>query len=113
MTAKNALVQAAPHDVELALKKLGADLRTARLRRNLTVDATAARIGTGRRAVMDAEKGKITTQIAVYAALLWVFGLVDRLGDAADPLLDEEGQRLALKNDRVHARTPKGLDNEF
>jgi hypothetical protein len=113
MTAKNALVQAAPYAVEQALKKLGADLRTARLRRNLTVDATAAKIGTGRRAIIDAEKGKITTQIAVYAALLWVFGLVDRIGDAADPRLDEEGQRLALTNDRVHARTPKGLDNDF
>jgi transcriptional regulator with XRE-family HTH domain len=113
MTAKNALVQAPPYDVEQALKKLGADLRTARLRRNLTVDATAAKIGTGRRAILDAEKGKITTQIAVYAALLWAFGLVDRLGDAADPHLDAEGHRLALANDRVRARSPKGMDNDF
>lgn len=113
MTAKNNLVQAPPFEVAKALKKLGADLRTARLRRNLTVDATAAKIGTGRRAILDAEKGKVSTQIAVYAGLLWAYGLVDRLGDAADPLIDEEGQRRALTQDRVHARSPKRLDNDF
>jgi len=48
MSAKNALVQATPYEVEQAVKKLGSDLRTARLRRNLTVDAIAAKIGTGR-----------------------------------------------------------------
>jgi transcriptional regulator with XRE-family HTH domain len=113
MTAKNPLVQATPYEVEQAVKKLGADLRTARLRRNLTVDAIAAKIGTGRRAVADAEKGKVTTQIAVYAGLLWALGLIDRLGEVADPTLDQEGQRLALTRDRVHARRPKGLDNDF
>lgn len=113
MTAKNHLVQAPPFDVDRALKKLGADLRTARLRRNLTVDAIAAKIGTGRRAVMDAEKGKVSTQIAVYAGLLWAYGLIDRFGDAADPGFDEEGQRLALIHDRVRARRPKGLNNDF
>jgi len=45
--------------------------------------------------------------------LLWAYGLIDRLGDAADPRFDEEGQRLALIQDRVHARSPKGLDNDF
>lgn len=113
MTAKNKLVQAPPFAVDQALKKLGDDLRTARLRRNLTVATIAARIGTGRRAVIDAEKGKISTQIGVYAALLWAYGFIERFGDAADPLSDEDGQRLALIRDRVHARSAKGLDNDF
>ena len=113
MTAKNALVQATPFEIDRALKKLGADLRTARLRRNLSADAAAAKIGAGRRAILDAEKGKVSTQIVVYAGLLWAYGLIDHLGDAADPSADEEGQRLALTQDRVHARSPKGLDNDF
>jgi transcriptional regulator with XRE-family HTH domain len=37
--------------VEQALKRLGANLRTARLRRNLTLRAVAEKIGTGARAV--------------------------------------------------------------
>jgi hypothetical protein len=113
MTAKNPLVQAPPFEVEHAVKKLGADLRTARLRRNLTIDAITQKIGAGRRAVVDAEKGKLTTQIAVYAGLLWAYGLIDHLGQAADPTLDQEGQRLALAHDRRHARLRKGLNDDF
>ena len=33
----------------------------------------AQRIGTGRRAVRDAERGKASTGVAVYAALLWAY----------------------------------------
>src|SRR3977135_3536801 len=96
MKARNPLLGAPPHQVELALKKLGADLRTARLRRNLTSEEAAQKIGTSRFAVAAAEKGKPSTSVAVYAALLWAYGLVDRLSDLADPSTDEEGTRLAL-----------------
>ena len=50
MAARNSLLQAPPYAVEQALKKLGADLRTARLRRNLTVEEVAQKIGAGVRA---------------------------------------------------------------
>lgn len=108
------LFDAIPHEVEQALKKLGADLRTARLRRNLSTEEAGAKIGAKRRAVADAERGKPSTTVAVYAGLLWTFGFVDRLGDAADPTLDKEGQRQALTRERAHARRPKkGLSNDF
>jgi transcriptional regulator with XRE-family HTH domain len=70
MTAKNTLTQAPPYAVEKAIKRLGANLRTARLRRNLKIKDVAQKIGTGPRAVSDAEQGKITTSIVVYTALL-------------------------------------------
>ena len=35
MAAKNQLLQAPPYPVEQALRRLSADLRTARIRRNL------------------------------------------------------------------------------
>lgn len=88
MTARNTLLTAPPYAVEQALKRLGADLRTARLRRNLTIAAAAEKIGTGRRAVMDAEKGKGSTGAAVYAALLWAYGLLEQLAAVADPAHD-------------------------
>ena len=44
-------------------------LRTARLRRNLTIQDVADKIGTGPRAVADTEKGKSSTGIVVYVAL--------------------------------------------
>ncbi len=76
MVAKNQLLQAPPYQVEQALKRLGENLRTARIRRKLTIEEVAQKIGTGRRAVMDAEKGKASTGIGVYAALLWAYDLL-------------------------------------
>ncbi len=113
MTRKNTLTSAPPYEVEQAVKRLGANLRTARLRRNLTIEAVAEKIGTGRRAVMEAEKGKGSTSVAVYVALLWVYDLLEQMGDIADPALDDEGLSLSLSNDRERARAKAGLDNDF
>jgi transcriptional regulator with XRE-family HTH domain len=87
---------APPYAVERTLKGLGANLRTARLRRNLTIGDMAEKIGTGERAVADAEKGKPSTGIAVYAALLWALDLLDQVDLVATPERDQEGQTLAL-----------------
>jgi DNA-binding XRE family transcriptional regulator len=113
MKARNPLLAAPPYQVEQALQKLGADLKTARLRRNLTNQEAAQKIGTSRFAVADAEKGKPSTSIAVYAALLWAYGLVDRLADLADPSKDEEGTRLALMREPARARHRRKLSNDF
>ena len=71
MAARNTLTLAPPFEVETALTTLGANLRTARERRGLTIADIAEKIGTGPRAVADAEKGKPSTGIVVYAGLLW------------------------------------------
>jgi transcriptional regulator with XRE-family HTH domain len=113
MKPRNALLGAPPYEVERAVKKLGAELRTARLRRNLTAAEVAERIGTSRFAVADAERGKPSTSIAVYAALLWVYGLAGRLADAADPGADVEGARLALLRTPLRARQRKNLNDDF
>jgi transcriptional regulator with XRE-family HTH domain len=113
MTAKNTLIQAPPYPVEKAIKNLGANLRTARLRRNLTIEEVGEKIGTGPRAVSDAEKGKISTGIAVYTALLWVYDLLGRMSELADPAFDEEGLSLSSSKDRARARAKEGLDNDF
>ena len=112
MAKKNILTQAPPYPVEQAIKRLGANLRTARLRRNLTIENVADKIGTGPRAVSDAEQGKITTGIAVYTALLWAYDLMGPIEALADPASDETG--LAMASRRERARTKSGeLDNEF
>jgi hypothetical protein len=111
MAARNALLKAVPYQVEHSLKKLGADLKTARLRRNLTLEEVAQKIGAGRFVVADAEKGKPSTGIAIYAAMLWVYGMIDRFGEIADPSTDAEGTTLSLTRGR--ARRPGKLDNDF
>lgn len=113
MTARNLLNIAPPYAVEHALKRLGRNLRTARLRRNLTIKKVAEKIGTGPRPVSDAEKGKPSTGAAVYIALLWVYNLLEPLDKIADPGLDEEGMAMLIRGKRSRARPTKSLDNNF
>lgn len=113
MAATNKLFVAPPHPVEMAVKGFGTRLRTARLRRNMTIEDVAGRIGTGPRAVRDAESGKPSTGVAVYMALLWVYGLLAPVEDLADLARDKEG--LAREAAKAPARARKGgaLDNDF
>ena len=97
MTRKNLLSSAPPYEVETAIRGLGKNLRIARLRRNLTIEQVAQKIGTGARAVMDAEKGKASTGIAVYVALLWVYGLLDMMSELAGPVKDREETALEMQ----------------
>ena len=113
MTAKNLLNTTPPYAVEQTLKRLGRNLRTARLRRNLTIRRVAEKIGTGPRPVSDAEKGKPSTGIAVYMALLWVYNLIEPMDEIADPALDEEGLVLLMGRERTRARGTEGLENDF
>ena len=113
MTAKNTLTTAPPYAVEQALKRLGTNLRTARLRRNLTIENVAERIGTGPRPVSDAERGKPSTSAAVYIALLWAYDLLEQMSDVAGPATDAEGLALSLSRDRSRARERDGLGSDF
>jgi transcriptional regulator with XRE-family HTH domain len=113
MAATNKLFIAPPHPVEKTLKGFGANLRTARIRRKMTIEDVAIRIGTGPRAVMEAEKGKPSTGIAVYLALLWVYGLLTPVEDLADPTNDKEGLARESASGRVRARKSGALDNDF
>lgn len=107
------LLTTPPYEVETALKRLGADLRTARLRRNITLAEVAERIGASREVVGEAEHGKPSASAAVYAALLWSYGMAERLAALADPATDEEGLRLATLRERRHARPSQLLDDDF
>ena len=113
MVARNRLLQAPPYQVQQALKRLGENLRTARTRRKLTIEEVAQKIGTGPRAVMDAEKGKPSTTVGVYAALLWAYDLLLPLGELANPVTDEQGLRLSSAKGKTRVRKSKGLDSDF
>ena len=114
MTRKSKLTQTPPYAVENAIKRLGANLRIARLRRNLTIKEVAEKIGTDHRAVSSAEKGKLSTGIAVYVALLWIFNMHEQLAEVADPTKDEEGQALAMAKEGERVRHGRGdIDSDF
>ena len=79
----------------------------------MTIEDVATRIGTGPRAVMEAEKGKPSTGAAVYLALLWVYGLLAPVEELADPTKDTEGIARDSASERVRARKSGALDNDF
>ena len=113
MSAKNILLETPPYPVEQAVKQLGANLRTARLRRNLTLAEVAEKIGTGTRAIRNAEQGKVSTGIGVYIALLWVYDLLGPAMELAGPDKDDTGLAFLGENERVRARNTNKLDNDF
>lgn len=113
MKSRRILGDSTPYQVETALKKLGANLKIARVRRGLTIEEVAQKIGMSRYTVADAEKGKPQTGAGVYAALLWVYGFVDQLGALLAPDKDEEGLTLELHRLPARARHRRGLSNEF
>ena len=113
MAKDNAIIKAPPFEVEAAIRQLGANLRTARLARNLSIADVAAKLGVSPRAVRNAETGKPGTAIGVYLGLMWVYGLISQVQDLADPARDEAVMRAV--RERAHAYpTRKGaLDNDF
>lgn len=113
MPPRSQLTEAPPYAVEYAIKKLGANLRTARLRRNITLADMAAKLGVSRFVVADAERGKVTTNVAVYVGALWAMNLLSHLETVADPAHDEEGLALSVFDDRERARQQGGLSNDF
>jgi len=113
MTKRNTIHIAPPFAIEQSLRKLGERLRTARLRRSLTLTEAASKIGTGIRAVRDAENGRATASIGTYWALLWAYDLLGPTEDVADPAKDIEGSALETKRVRGGGRTSKALDNDF
>jgi len=62
---------------------------------------------------MDAEKGKASTGVGVYVALLWVYDLLSPVNDLANPAKDERGLRLVAPRERIRARKIGELDNDF
>lgn len=94
---------ALPLSVRRALKKLGADIGIARKRRRLAMSVIAQRAFISRNTLTRVERGDAGVSIGIYATVLFVLGLADRLGQIADPLTDEVG--LSLENSRLPART--------
>ena len=84
-----------PLAVRRALRKLGGDLRDARKRRGLTAEIVAERAFTTRPTLQKIEAGDDGVGVGIYAAVLNALGLLDHLGQVADPSTDHVGQQLA------------------
>lgn len=83
-----------PIPVIKALSKIGQDINDARRRRRITIALMAERAGLSRATIGKIEKGDPSTSIGGYASVLFVLGMIDRLGDLVDSVHDLVGRRL-------------------
>jgi transcriptional regulator with XRE-family HTH domain len=113
MTRVSKISEAPPAAVEEALIRLGRNIRTARLRRRLTREDLAGRIGVSRQVLAQIEKGKPTTAVAAYIGALWALGLLKQLRDVADPDRDAEGKILERARSPKTAPKRRKIDDDF
>ena len=94
--------QALPFGVRRALRKLGMDVSAARRRRRIPVAIMAERAFISRTTLARVEKGDPRVSMGIYASVLFVLGMADRLGDLADAARDPLG--LSLEEERLPQR---------
>ena len=91
-----------PLPVRHALRKLGDDMRDARLRRRISTTIMAQRALVARMTLHKAERGDPTVSMGAYATILFVLGMTGRLADLADVRSDRLG--LLLEEERLPKR---------
>ena len=100
---------ALPIPVRRGLRKLGRDIRDARRRRRIPTAIVAQRASISRTTLVKIEKGDPGVAIGIYATVLFVLGMADRLGDLAAPNNDPVGLQLEEENlpQRIRVARPK------
>lgn len=99
---------ALPSAVRDGLVKLGRDLSAARRRRRLTIGLLAERALVSRNTITRLERGDPGVSIGIYATVLFVLGLSERLADVADARFDAIG--LGLEDDHLPRRVQPRRD---
>lgn len=97
--------EAAIQTVRNGANELGARIRVARKRRQLTLREAAARAGIAYDTARAVERGNPMTGVGAYLALIWVLGLDSELRSLLHPDNDEEGKRRAMNRVTNIART--------
>ena len=102
-----------PLPVKRALRKLGEDIRASRRRRAIPTALMAERAFTTRVTLHKIEQGDPSVSMGLYATVLFVLGMTDRLGDLADSAHDQQGieladERLPQRIRKSRVRVPSG-----
>lgn len=108
--SKTQLDLMAPIPVRRALRKLGQDIHDARRRRRIPTAVMAERASISRTTLNKIEKGDPGVLLGNYANVLFVLGMVERLGDLADVRTDAVG--LQLEEERLPQRIRRSRQNK-
>jgi len=98
-----------------ALEALGANIKTARLKRRISVKGFAERVGVSESTIMRLEKGDDGVSIGTLAMACLVLGEIERISDFLDAgsddtglLLDREALPKRIDKKRKPGSTPPG-----
>lgn len=91
-----------PLPVRRALRKLGRDIREARLRRRIPAHVVAERASISRTTLFKLEHGDPGVSIGITTTVLFVLGLVEQVENLADLRHDDQGR--ALEEERLPQR---------
>lgn len=87
-----------PIPVNKALKKLGSDLKEARIKRQITMALVEERAGITHITLSKIEKGDSGVSLGNYAKVMFVLGLIDNLYNLANPDNDAVGKIFDKEN---------------
>ena len=104
---KARIITATPTPVLRALRKLGSDIRDARLRRRIPTEILAARSSISRTTLYKVENGDESVSVGTYASILFVLGMVDRVSNLADSREDVVGRHLEEEHLPKRIRLPR------
>lgn len=98
-----------PQELKIGLAKLGENIRTARKRRQWTIQEMASRMFVIRQTLSRLERGDPGVTLSVMVSALWVLGLEKQLFQVAVPAEDKAGIFLEKKHqpERVRRRNDR------
>lgn len=91
-----------PIPVKRTLRKIGHDLRTARLRRRIPMKLVAERAAISRTTLTKIEKGDPSVSFGAYITVIFVLGMLSQFEKLIDPAQDEVG--AALEEEKLPRR---------
>jgi transcriptional regulator with XRE-family HTH domain len=93
--------------VRRALKKLGKDIKEARIRRSITIAMMAERTGVTAITIAKVENGDPSVSFGTYATVIFILGMVDKVQNLLDLSEDIVGRQLAEEQLPKRVRLPK------
>jgi len=87
-------LNALPPSLQREFKKLGGDIRNARVRRKLTTLELAKRVFVSENTMIRVQKGNPSVAIGIYGRVLFLLGMTGRIGMLADFSVDPISQDI-------------------
>lgn len=107
------VITTAPLEVTTAVRRLGGNIRLARLRRRMSQEELAQACDITRKTLYALEKGNAGTTVGTVFTVLWKLGLLNTATALANPDTDEHGKILEAARRPKRARQPPASDNDF